>query len=182
MQLCVRETCAFDSKGFAQSIARLTGWSAHGIWQFAYAREATWTTGLLMGSVLRRSTTPSDTATAARGGAVASLLLSSRASTAAGISAAFTTVSATGTLLPITRPNTASARPAMTFVAYTGQYTFEPSSTVITNATTFDMASCSKILGATTAAAQLYQAGLLDLDAPVTPAVHEVASRTGLLL
>lgn len=40
--------------------------------------------------------------------------------------------------------------------------------TVTTSGSLFDMASCTKIIGATTASALLYQAGMLDLDMPIS--------------
>lgn len=48
-----------------------------------------------------------------------------------------------------------------------GRLTYAPSSAAITTNTLFDMASLSKIIGPTTAAAVLTQLGELDLDAPV---------------
>jgi len=53
-----------------------------------------------------------------------------------------------------------------TFVGSVGRYTYEAWEAETTNATLFDMASCSKI-GTTTATAQLYQRGYLHLDMKV---------------
>jgi CubicO group peptidase (beta-lactamase class C family) len=49
-------------------------------------------------------------------------------------------------------------------VASAGRFTYDVNSATSTNETSFDMASCSKIMGATTAIAQLYQAGNIALD------------------
>jgi serine-type D-Ala-D-Ala carboxypeptidase len=49
-------------------------------------------------------------------------------------------------------------------VAAAGRYTYESWDAEVTNETLWDMASCSKIMATTTAAAILYQRGLLDLD------------------
>jgi CubicO group peptidase (beta-lactamase class C family) len=63
---------------------------------------------------------------------------------------------------------------ALAFFAAAGNLTYgeptplgQPSSAVDAAATLFDMASCSKLIGPVTAAARLYQLGLLALDAPV---------------
>ena len=48
-----------------------------------------------------------------------------------------------------------------------GQYTYDAWSSTNTDQTLYDMASCSKIMATTTAAAILYQKGLLGLDAKV---------------
>ena len=54
------------------------------------------------------------------------------------------------------------------FVGSAGRFTYDPTSALSTDATLFDMASCSKIMATTTAVAQLYQAGHLGLDDLVT--------------
>jgi CubicO group peptidase (beta-lactamase class C family) len=62
----------------------------------------------------------------------------------------------------------AQGRAAITYVSTVGQFTYEANSAIVTDSTLFDMASCSKIMGTTTAVAQMYQAGYLSLDDPVT--------------
>ena len=57
-----------------------------------------------------------------------------------------------------------AAADAATFVGSVGRYTYEAWEAETTNATLFDMASCSKIMATTTATAQLYQRGYLGLD------------------
>jgi len=48
-----------------------------------------------------------------------------------------------------------------------GHFTGEPDSPLVSNSSTFDLASVSKVVGTTTAAMILYERGLLDLDASV---------------
>jgi CubicO group peptidase (beta-lactamase class C family) len=55
-------------------------------------------------------------------------------------------------------------------VASAGRYTYDAWSSVNNEDTLYDMASCSKIMGTTTAAAILYQRGLLGLDEKIASA------------
>lgn len=53
-------------------------------------------------------------------------------------------------------------------VAAAGRYTYESWDAEVTNETLWDMASCSKIMATTTAAAMLYQRGFLGLDEKIS--------------
>jgi serine-type D-Ala-D-Ala carboxypeptidase len=57
-----------------------------------------------------------------------------------------------------------------------GRFTYEPSSSVVTPAMLFDLASLTKVVATTSMAMILYERGLLDLDAPVTAIVSEFIS------
>lgn len=54
------------------------------------------------------------------------------------------------------------------FKGTAGRFTYENWSAEVTNATLYDMASCTKVMATTTATAQLYQRGLLSLDMRVS--------------
>lgn len=54
------------------------------------------------------------------------------------------------------------------FVGAFGRHTYDESSAQVTNLSQYDIASLSKIIGATTAVAVLYQRGLIDLDEKVS--------------
>lgn len=53
-------------------------------------------------------------------------------------------------------------------IAAAGRYTYDAFDAEVTNETLWDMASCTKIMATTTAAAILYQRGLLDLDEKIS--------------
>jgi serine-type D-Ala-D-Ala carboxypeptidase len=57
-----------------------------------------------------------------------------------------------------------------------GRFTYELSSSPVTPATLFDVASLTKVVATTTMAMLLYEGGLLDLDAPVAAIVSEFIS------
>ena len=58
--------------------------------------------------------------------------------------------------------NTTSGQPL--FIGSVGRHTYDEVSARVTDQSRYDMASCSKVMGATTAAAVLVQRGLLGLD------------------
>ncbi|MBI3474407.1 MAG: beta-lactamase family protein [Acidobacteria bacterium] len=57
-----------------------------------------------------------------------------------------------------------------------GRFTYDPSSSAVTAASIFDLASVTKAIATTTMAMILYERGLLDLDAPVAAVVPEFTS------
>jgi serine-type D-Ala-D-Ala carboxypeptidase len=57
-----------------------------------------------------------------------------------------------------------------------GRFTYDLSSTEVTPASIFDLASLTKVVATTAMAMILYERGVLDLDAPVTAIVPEFAS------
>ena len=58
--------------------------------------------------------------------------------------------------------NSTSGAPLL--IASAGRFTYEDWDAIVTRETSFDMASCSKVMGTTTATAMLYQQGYLGLD------------------
>jgi serine-type D-Ala-D-Ala carboxypeptidase len=56
-----------------------------------------------------------------------------------------------------------------------GRFTYDPASPEVTNASIFDLASLTKVVGTTAMAMILYERGLLDLEARVTAIVPEFA-------
>ncbi len=56
-----------------------------------------------------------------------------------------------------------------------GRFTYDPASPEVTAASLFDLASLTKVVATTAMAMILYERGLLDLEAPVTAIVPEVA-------
>ena len=62
--------------------------------------------------------------------------------------------------------NSSSGAPLL--IAAAGRYTYDDWSSMVTNESLYDMASCTKIMATTTAAAILYQKGLLGLDEKVS--------------
>jgi serine-type D-Ala-D-Ala carboxypeptidase len=54
-----------------------------------------------------------------------------------------------------------------------GRFTDDPASPEVDNASIFDLASLTKVVGTTTMAMILYERGLLDLEAPITAIVPE---------
>ena len=58
-----------------------------------------------------------------------------------------------------------------------GQFTYEPSSSVVSTESVFDLASLTKVVATTTMAMILYERGLLDLEAPVIATLPEFASK-----
>ncbi len=56
-----------------------------------------------------------------------------------------------------------------------GRFTYDPASPEVTTAGIFDLASLTKVVATTAMAMILYERGLLDLEAPVTPIVPEFA-------
>lgn len=57
-----------------------------------------------------------------------------------------------------------------------GQFTYDPTSVALTDASLFDIASVSKVVATTAMAMILYERGMLDLDVPVTSIVPEFAN------
>jgi CubicO group peptidase (beta-lactamase class C family) len=57
-----------------------------------------------------------------------------------------------------------------------GRYTYEPASPAVTTDTIFDLASVSKVVATATAAAILYERGVLDLEMPLVSVVPEFSN------
>ena len=58
-----------------------------------------------------------------------------------------------------------------------GRFTYDPASPKVTTASIFDLASLTKVVATTAMAMNLYERGLLDLEAPVTAIVPEFAGQ-----
>jgi CubicO group peptidase (beta-lactamase class C family) len=88
-------------------------------------------------------------------------------------------MSAAAIRLSAPRNSSSDAQWETLYLGTAGRFTYDDDAAKVDLNTLYDMASCTKVVTATTAAAQLYQLGLLALDAPVTTYLGSEYGRYG---